>query len=115
MSSVLALSRIQAAAVAPATPAEGTARADLARGQRAYGRALVATTDEGGARTAMLLPRYGFARFALPPDALLLAGGIDEEDPPPRASAPEARAAYGEAARRGRMDIPSGDLIDLSV
>lgn len=115
MSSVPALARIQAAAVAPATLADGAARADLARGQRAYGRALAATTDEGGARAAALLPRYGFARFALPPDALRFAAERDDEDPPPRASAAEARAAYGEAARRGRIDIPSGDLIDLSV
>lgn len=115
MSSVPALPRNQSVAVLPATPADGLARADLARGQRAYGRALAATTDEGGSRGAMLLPRYGFARFALPPDVLFLAGAFDEDGEAPTQGRPEARAAYGEAARRGRIDIPSGDLIDLSV
>lgn len=115
MSSVPALPRNQAATVLPATLVDGLARADLARGQRAYGRALAATTDEGGSRGAMLLPRYGFARFALPPNVLLLAGTFDEDGETATPGRPEAHAAYGEAARRGRIDIPSGDLIDLSV
>jgi len=113
MSSVSTLLRVQAAAV-PATLPEGAARADLARGQRAYGRAL-ATAEETAARAAALLPRYGFARFALPPDVLLLAGAPERDDEEPAPGRAEGRAAYSQAASRGRVDIPSGDLIDLSV
>lgn len=97
----------------PATLPDGATRADLARGQRAYGRAQAA--DDGGARAAVLLPRYGFTRFALPAGALLLAAvpeTTEDDTPPGRA---EGRAVYSQAARRGRIDIPSGDLVDLTV
>ena len=114
MSSVTALLRVQTAPV-PATAADAAARADLARGQRAYGRALAAAED-AGTRVAALLPRYGFARFALPPDALILARAPEsDDDEQPSSGRAEGRAAYAEASQRRRVDIPSGELIDLSV
>jgi hypothetical protein len=113
MSSISPLLFAQAAAVHSTMP-DGAARADLARGQRAYGRAL-AVLEEGSKQTAALLPRYGFARSTLPPDVLVFAEATRSEDPLPRATLSEARTAYGEAARRGRIDIPSGELLDLSV
>jgi hypothetical protein len=98
----------------PATAADAAARADLARGQRAYGRALAAAED-AGTRAAALLPRYGFTRFALPPDTLILARAPESDDDEPAPGRAEGRVAYAQASQRGRVDIPSGELLDLSV
>jgi hypothetical protein len=100
---------LRAYAGAAAAPAEA-----LARGQRGnYVDAVIGGDDAGGSDRPALLPRYGFARFASRPETFFLAVEQEERDePPPR---PEGRSTYAVAAERGRVEIPSGDLVDLRV
>ncbi len=97
-----------------AAPAEVSARADAAQGRRGtYIDAIIGGEDAGSGQQRALLPRYGFTRFALRPDTLFVPIEHDDNDePPPRA---EGRSTYARAADRGRVEIASGDLVDLKV